>query len=126
MSLEEFFPAKDITFRSKRKQGDWGAEIVTTTEGYFIEQPAVSTTLESVIKYLRNRKTADTEARIMQAAINYLEEYRLLKIDLRHKEEEKKSDETDSGNVQIEEGAENKQSENRDSGHEQSESDDNT
>lgn len=102
MSLEEFFPVQDITFRSKRRQGDWGTDVVTTTEGYFIEQPTVSTTLESVIKYLRNRKTADTEAKIIQAAINYLEEYRLLKIELRHKEEESKDNETDRGNAQSE------------------------
>lgn len=86
-NINEMFPVEDITFRSKRKQGDWEINEVTTTEGYFIEQPAVSTTLESVIKYLRNRKTADSEAKIMSAIINYLEEYRLLKVEMRHLEE---------------------------------------
>lgn len=86
--IDEMFPVQDITFRSGRKQGDWGADVVTTTEGYFIEQPVVSTTLESVIKFLRNRKTSDTEAKMIQAAIDYLEEYRMYKIENRHSEEE--------------------------------------
>lgn len=100
--IDEMFPVQDITFRSGRKQGDWGTDVVTTTEGYFIEQPAVSTTLESVIKYLRNRKTADTEAKMIQAAIDYLEEYRMYKLENRHSEEESVESETVIENAENE------------------------
>lgn len=99
--LNEMFPVQDITFRSKRKQGDWDTDIVTTTEGYFIEQPAVSTTLESVIKFLRNRKTSDIESAMIKAAIMYLEEYRMYKVENRHSgEEESVEDETGEGNAE--------------------------
>ena len=100
--IDEMFPVQDITFRSGRKQGDWGTDVITTNEGYFIEQPAVSTTLESVIKYLRNRKTADTEAKMIQAAIDYLEEYRMYKIENRHSEEESVESETVIENAENE------------------------
>lgn len=96
MAFEDQFPVKDITFRSKRFQGDWGVDEVTTTEGYFVPPVAVSTTLESVIKYLRSKKYDSNESKIMWAVINYLEEYRMLKVELRHKEEESVINEIDS------------------------------
>lgn len=102
--LNELFPVQDITHKSKRKQGDWGEDIVTTTEGYFIAQPSTSTTLESVIKFWRNRKIADTEAKMVRATINYLEEYRMYKVENRHSKE---SEENEIGEENTENTGEN-------------------